>query len=57
MQQTTKLNIVAIDDQEDHKVGKLEKNNWVSWTEKYAALLQGLADKKYFTTTTSNGSS
>ena len=25
MQQTTKLNIVAIDDQEDHKVGKLAK--------------------------------
>ena len=27
MQQTTELNIVATDDQDDHKVGKLAKNN------------------------------
>ena len=51
IQQTTELNIVATDDQENHKVGKLAKEQWV-------ALLQGLADKKHVTiTTTTNGSS
>ena len=47
----TELNIVATDDQENHKVGKLVKEQWV-------ALLQGLADKKHITiTTTANISS
>ena len=58
MQQTTESNIVEIENQEDHKVGKLaKKNNWASRTEQWPALLQELADKKHVTTTTTNGSS
>ena len=53
MQQMTELNIVATDDQEDHKVEKLAKEQLSQLNWAVGSITARLADKKHATTTTS----
>ena len=52
MQQMTELNIVATDDQEDHKVGKLAKEQLSQLNWAVGSITARLADKKHAATTT-----